>query len=53
MKKIAFSTPTSLGEIINIKGHFDAVKNQYSEIRLNFDFAMGNWITHRCTGLGT
>ena len=36
MKKIELTLPTSLGEIINSKGHLDIVKNQYSEIRLSF-----------------
>jgi hypothetical protein len=37
MKTLALSIPTSLGEIINIKGHLDCVKDQYSQIKISFN----------------
>lgn len=46
MKQIAASIPTSLGEIINIKYHLDDVKDQYSEIRLNFRKSLWNGCLH-------
>jgi len=35
--KIAINIPASLGEIIYIKGHLDAVKDKYSEIKIYFE----------------
>jgi hypothetical protein len=37
MKTLSLSLPTSLGEIINMKGHLDCVKDQYAKITVSFN----------------